>query len=219
MGLGTLCVDVTKTVGTVSCIFQDINGSNLAVTFLDGDHNGVWCWPAKVMCCGPCPTIISGSDIITCSGHAKGVDFTATEAIDPQSITWGYEIISGTGTVSFSNATGPATTVTYTPGPGEVNTAAQVLIKVGDPQQTFDQCCTSWHVMNVGIYMAGDPNKDGGKNLGDAVFLINYIFKGGPPPDPVELGDLNCNGAVNVGDAVRQINYLFRFGPDACCPW
>ena len=28
----------------------------------------------------------------------------------------------------------------------------------------------------------GDVNCDGAVNVGDAVYLINYIFKNGPPP-------------------------------------
>jgi hypothetical protein len=28
----------------------------------------------------------------------------------------------------------------------------------------------------------GDANGDGTVNVADAVYLINYIFKGGPPP-------------------------------------
>ena len=30
--------------------------------------------------------------------------------------------------------------------------------------------------------MAGDANGDGEVNVGDAVYLISYVFKGGPPP-------------------------------------
>jgi hypothetical protein len=31
-------------------------------------------------------------------------------------------------------------------------------------------------------YQAGNANCDGGVNVGDAVCLINFIFKSGPPP-------------------------------------
>jgi len=219
MNEGTFCVDVTKAVGAADFVFSDVAGSALAVTFLDNDHNGIWCWPTEILCCGPCPTITSGGDIAACHGHPGSVDFTATETVDPQSITWGYEVISGTGSVSFSNATGPATTITYTPGPGEPNNHAHVLIKVGDPYQSFNSCCGSWYEMDVNFYEPGDANNDGAKNIGDAVYIVNYIFKGGPAPNPLELGDFNCDGAINIGDAIRQVNYLFKFGPVACCPW
>jgi hypothetical protein len=32
-------------------------------------------------------------------------------------------------------------------------------------------------------YICGDANSDGSLNIGDAVFMINFIFKGGPAPD------------------------------------
>ena len=73
-------------------------------------------------------------------------------------------------------------------------------------------------VSDVCGYFCGDANRDGGVNVGDAVYVINYIFKGGPAPAPVAAGDANCDGAVNVGDAVHVINYIFKSGPAPCCP-
>ena len=67
-------------------------------------------------------------------------------------------------------------------------------------------------------YMCGDANRDSKLGIGDAVFEVNYIFKGGPAPSPLEAGDANCDHAVNVGDAVYTINYIFRGGPRPCCP-
>jgi hypothetical protein len=62
----------------------------------------------------------------------------------------------------------------------------------------------------------GDVNSDGSVNVGDPVFLINYIFKGGPAPENPQECDPNCDDNVNVGDAVYLINYIFRGGPEPC---
>jgi len=67
-------------------------------------------------------------------------------------------------------------------------------------------------------YIPGDANGDSTVNIGDAVAIVNYIFKGGPAPDPLEAGDANCDGAVNIGDAVYLINYIFKGGPPPGCP-
>jgi hypothetical protein len=67
------------------------------------------------------------------------------------------------------------------------------------------------------FYECGDANGDGIANVGDAVFLITYIFKFGPPPVPIEAGDANCDGSVNVGDAVYLVNFVFMKGPPPCC--
>jgi len=66
--------------------------------------------------------------------------------------------------------------------------------------------------------ICGNPNGDNTVNVGDAVFIINYIFRGGRPPDPYWLGDANCDASVNVGDAVFLISAIFGEGPQPeCC--
>lgn len=68
--------------------------------------------------------------------------------------------------------------------------------------------------------VCGDANGDGSVNVADAVYIINYVFKGGPAPDPVCAGDANGDGGVNVGDAVYLIAYVFLGGPapvEGCC--
>lgn len=64
----------------------------------------------------------------------------------------------------------------------------------------------------------GDPNHDGTINSSDIVYLINFLFKGGPAPDPLESGDVNCDEGVNSADVVYLINYLFKEGPVPCAP-
>ena len=49
-------------------------------------------------------------------------------------------------------------------------------------------------------YVCGDANGDLMVNVGDAVFLINYIFSGGAGPVPNESGDANCDGEINVAE-------------------
>jgi hypothetical protein len=65
----------------------------------------------------------------------------------------------------------------------------------------------------------GDANNDSKVNVGDAVYLINYVFKSGAAPacSPATLcGDANGDSKVNVGDAVYLINYVFKKGPAPC---
>jgi hypothetical protein len=63
----------------------------------------------------------------------------------------------------------------------------------------------------------GDVNADRVVNVGDVVYLVNYLYRGGPEPCPVEAGDVNCDGVVNVGDIVLLVNYLYRGGPPPAC--
>ncbi|MCP4568493.1 MAG: hypothetical protein GY841_13025 [FCB group bacterium] len=64
--------------------------------------------------------------------------------------------------------------------------------------------------------VCGDVNDDDAVNVGDAVCLINYVFRGGPICDPITAADVNEDGSVNVGDAVYLIRYVFRDGAVPC---
>jgi hypothetical protein len=65
-------------------------------------------------------------------------------------------------------------------------------------------------------YICGDADANGFVNISDAVYLIAYIFSGGPTPNPLDAGDADCNGFVNISDAVYLINYIFASGPAPC---
>ena len=65
-------------------------------------------------------------------------------------------------------------------------------------------------------FVCGDANGDAATNVGDAVQIINYVFKGGVAPEPLISGDPNCDLNCNVGDAVYLINYVFKGGTAPC---
>lgn len=65
----------------------------------------------------------------------------------------------------------------------------------------------------------GDVNSDGAINLGDVVYLIGYLWRGGPSPDPYVSGDTNCDGRVTLSDVVYLINYLYYSGLPPGCNW
>jgi subtilisin family serine protease len=65
----------------------------------------------------------------------------------------------------------------------------------------------------VTVGMRGDANNDGTIDIGDAVFLIEYIFKSGPGPATEYQGDANGDGTIDISDAVYLINYIFKNGP------
>ncbi len=67
-------------------------------------------------------------------------------------------------------------------------------------------------------FVAGDANGDGFVSISDAVYLITYIFGGGPAPDPLDSGDADCSGIITISDAVYLINYIFAGGPPPCEP-
>jgi len=116
-----------------------------------------------------------------------------------------YFSVEDTGLVSFDTTSG---------GPGENylhfydSTFRKIQPYIERPRE-----------FNVYRYPPGDVTTDGQIDIGDVVLLVNYLFRQGPPPVPMELGDVNHDCAVDIGDVVYLINYLFRNGPapqDGC---
>ena len=66
-------------------------------------------------------------------------------------------------------------------------------------------------------YITGDANASGEIDVADVMYLINYLFIGGSPPQPMQAGDCNCDGAVDVADVMYLINYLFIGGSPPGC--
>lgn len=57
----------------------------------------------------------------------------------------------------------------------------------------------------------GDADNNGDMNILDIVYLINFIYKGGPSPIPLsDLGDFDCSGYIDILDIVAIINYLYK---------
>lgn len=75
-------------------------------------------------------------------------------------------------------------------------------------------------ILVVPQYQCGDADGSNVVNISDVVFLINYIFSGGPAPSPLAAADADCTGIVTISDAVYLIGYIFSGGaaPCAACP-
>jgi hypothetical protein len=60
--------------------------------------------------------------------------------------------------------------------------------------------------------LPGDANLDHQITSGDAIFIVNYIFRAGQAPVIKNLADANGDCKITVGDAVYIISYIFRSG-------
>ena len=64
-------------------------------------------------------------------------------------------------------------------------------------------------------FYRGDVQQDGIPDVGDVVYLISYLYRGGNPPQPFpDQGDVNQDGIVDVGDLIVLLNFLYRGGLD-----
>ena len=71
---------------------------------------------------------------------------------------------------------------------------------------------TVYKIVRLCLYLAGDANGSGGISLPDVVFLVNFIFKAGPQPNPTCTGDVNGNATVNLADVVHLVNFVYKSG-------
>lgn len=56
-------------------------------------------------------------------------------------------------------------------------------------------------------------------DLSDLMYLINYLFQGGPTPECFEEADVSGNGSIDLSDEIYLTNYLFMGGPPpVACP-
>ncbi len=86
---------------------------------------------------------------------------------------------------------------------------AQITIECNDPENPVE-------IIPVFVYtilIRGDANCDGKIDIADIIYLINYLFIGGPPPLLLVQGDANADEIIDIGDVVYLINYLFIDGP------
>jgi len=66
-------------------------------------------------------------------------------------------------------------------------------------------------------FICGDVTGDAVVNLLDIVYLIDWKFKAGPEPDPMEAANVNGDELINLLDIVYLIDYKFKGGPEPNC--
>lgn len=63
----------------------------------------------------------------------------------------------------------------------------------------------------------GDVNADNAIDIDDAVYFVDYAFKGGLPPNPMESANYNCDDIiVDIDDLVYMVDWIFYGGPEPC---
>lgn len=130
----------------------------------------------------------------------------------------------GNGGVDYSGGYGNPS---YPPGNISANplfcdtAAGDFHLALNSPCAGYNSCATWMGALDVacpGVFLCGDANDDGNLNVGDVVFIINYVFKNGKTPDWKCEADANHDGKVNVADAVYMINFIFKDGPGPVTP-
>jgi len=166
----------------------------------------------------PTPVSLSPDNMETINGDHPELTHYTGDDLEDDSLTFTYELyddslMSHLLSVSGPDKAGAATWQVPMVLDGDEDYYWRVRASDGYEDGQWSELASFW----VSSYIVGDANGDGEVNVGDAVFVINYVFKSGPAPDPVAAGDANCDGECNVGDAVYLISYVFKGGPAPGC--
>ena len=65
----------------------------------------------------------------------------------------------------------------------------------------------------AGPFLRGDANADLLVNIADGIWVLSFLFTGGPMPPCNAAANSNGDDRVNVADPVYSLNWLFRGGP------
>jgi hypothetical protein len=68
------------------------------------------------------------------------------------------------------------------------------------------------------VYICGDNSGDSLVNIFDVTYMIEYLYMGGPAPDPIWIADINNDAALNIFDITFLIGFLYLDGPAPNCP-
>ena len=68
-------------------------------------------------------------------------------------------------------------------------------------------------VSSVGPFLRGDANIDLRINIADTIWMLSYLFSGGPMPQCKAAANSNGDDRINIADPVYSLNWLFRGGP------
>jgi hypothetical protein len=81
------------------------------------------------------------------------------------------------------------------PDPGQEDT---------DGDGIGDACC---------CLARGNTDSDGGINVADLTYLVDFLFFGGDTPPCPEEGNIDADGGINVADVTYLVEYIFFGGP------
>ena len=67
------------------------------------------------------------------------------------------------------------------------------------------------------LYSKGDYDGNGAVNIGDAIYLIDYIYRNGDAPvGGAGRADANCDGTIDSGDVIYIIRHVLQQSAEPC---
>lgn len=70
---------------------------------------------------------------------------------------------------------------------------------------------------SVAPLICGDIDGNGSVDVADLTFLVDFLFRAGPPPPAMETANVDGDNGVNVADLTFLVDYLFNGGSQPIC--
>lgn len=209
--MGTVCVDTCQVIPEIDTWLWTEVGSQDTIKPVFNDNEGPVCSSVTIMPCGYLQFITVPEDDILEGNWCSGVSFQfeAEHEFDPEY----YQVLGYDFCYYVPNGASITEDGLFTFAPGYSGFHTITVRAYGT--------CPNFAIYTFDVYLAGynvcgDVNCDESINVSDAVYIINYVFAGGPDPMPMVAGDTNCDSSCNVSDAVWIINHVFLGGNSPC---
>ncbi|OGC85080.1 MAG: hypothetical protein A2V73_03070 [candidate division Zixibacteria bacterium RBG_19FT_COMBO_42_43] len=198
--------------GTGSFSFTPVfnQAGNYSVTFIAGD--GVLADSETITItvteAGNHPPALGNLDTLYFAFIKDSLKITVT-ASDPDSTIPILSALSLPTNATFVNNGNGTGLFKFKPDSLQLNSSYLVTFVASDGSLA-DSHQVRIQVMN---FLAGDANGDRKVGLADVIYIVNFIFKTGPEPKPLESADANNDGRVSLADIVYLVNFIFKSGP------
>ncbi|KAA3637722.1 MAG: hypothetical protein DWP97_00300 [Calditrichaeota bacterium] len=166
------------------------------------DWDGPHCFPVESCGCG-WPIFANCPDTLTIPMDT--IEYYDFNGFMTEWFIFSYEILDGPGSITPMYGEW-----TYTPQPSDAGTYQTLnLLYSGICQE--DHCSVVLKFVNCDPTI--DINGDCMSDVGDLVFLVEFMFAGGEPPVDFNLADADGNGLLDIADLVYIVDYMFGGGP------
>ncbi len=119
-----------------------------------------------------------------------------------------YEIIDGPGAIY-----NPGGRWSYNPIDTDFGTTQSLTIKTYNANcpSNFSLCTTT--LTFADSLVVGDLTFDCFIDIADLVYMVAFMFRGGPPPENPDAFDVNGDGFFDIADLVYLVTFMFQNGP------
>jgi hypothetical protein len=213
---------------TIACTFTaadldtGVYTANVAVSSNDPDSaDNPWLVPAELT--------VSGDPVYTLALSPETLSFmAATGGGNPDSQMFAVSEVGGAPIVYTVSETAGWFSLNSSGGTTPDEVAVTVDISALAAGSYFDSVTVSSDTasnspvrgyVDLLVFRCGDIDNNGdGPNIADLDYLVDFLFRSGPPPEVMVASDVNGSGGLpNIADLDYLVSYLFRNGPPPNC--